>query len=195
MPYCDRRVGDTPARGEVVDGDVVAEAADEFRVVLSEGHDGLLRFLVDDDGFRTAGGRDTLPNPLPFNLSKPLSTSIPPGGSGEAGCQGPDGAGSARPGSNAGSGEWLAKPYSGKTAPRSGQRMARSSSAISRTVLRSTPSSASRSPPVGGAKRKAGWNMGGSPLPVPGPASARGTHIAVGTPVARRPPHRSGRAR
>ena len=76
----DAQIGDAPARGEVVDGDVVAEAADEFRVVLSEGHDGLLWFLVDDDGFRTAGGRVTLPNPRPFNLSKPSSTSIPAGG-------------------------------------------------------------------------------------------------------------------
>ena len=58
------------------------------------------------------------------------------------------------------------------TAPRSGQRMARSCSMSSRTVAGSIQSSASSELPVGASRTKSGWNMAGSPLPLSGPASA-----------------------
>ena len=76
----DAHIGDAPARGEVVDDDVGAQPADQFRVILSECHDDLLMGLDYDDGLRATGGRDTLPNPRPLNSSKPSSTSITPGG-------------------------------------------------------------------------------------------------------------------
>ncbi len=65
-------------------------------------------------------------------------------------------AGSWRDIPNAGSGKRLAKPCTGQAAPLSGQRMARSSSAVSRTVRRSTPSSASRSQPSGRSRDVSG---------------------------------------
>ena len=61
----DAQVGHAAPRGEVVDGDVGAEAADQFHAVQSEGHDDLLMGASFDDGLRTTGGRvDLSPQPL-----------------------------------------------------------------------------------------------------------------------------------
>ena len=75
----DAQVRDAPAAGEVVDGDVGAEAADDFRAIESEGHGDSPMVSMMTMGCEPEGPGLTPPGPFPLTLFKPFSTSGPPG--------------------------------------------------------------------------------------------------------------------